>query len=277
MVLSLVPSGSSAAWVFGFSYLSYLWLRLRTGTFCPRAPLSRCHQCPCCHCLCLRGCWHLAQLVSTAPQGTGRAAPPLHPGSPGLQALAIRGKGCRWLGSQSWEGPHIVRGCWVHGHCCCGWKLPGVVSPQLAGWGPRPHCLCHWVACSRGDCWGSEAGVLFWLPWRYCVFWERRLSCCSWRLGIISPTLPLLLVLPFLYVPVQTLICTDEWNSLASWGVGQRQLCWVMDVLLVLDRRGATKSHSAMMLTSPWACISCWGDYQEELWKFQAISFSWLL
>ena len=47
-------------------------------------------------------------------------------------------------------------------------------------------------------------------------------------------------------------ICIDMWNSLASWYVGQRYLCWVMDVLQVVDWKGETKgaSHVSMMLTS---------------------------
>ena len=194
----------------------------------------------------------LPSLLSLAlpPRALEWPAHPLYPGPSVLQAPATTAKGWRWLESQGWEGPHIAQGCWVHGHCCCGWKLPGVgVSPQLAGWGPRPHCLCHLVAYGHGDCWGSEIGVMWCLPWRYSVFWDCRFSCCPWRLGIIIPIRPLLLVVPFLYVLVLTLICTDMWNSLASWGVGQRQFCWVMDVLLVLDGRGVAKGA-----IQPW----CW-------------------
>ena len=180
--------------------------------------------------------------LALPPRALEGPAPPLHPGSPGLQALATTGKGWGCLGSQGWEGPCVVWGCWVHGHCCCGWKLPGVgVSPQLEQWGPRPHCLYHLDPCGHGDSWGSEAGVVCCLPWRFHIFWGCRLSSCPWRLEIIIPTPPLLLVVPFLYVPVQTLICTDVWNALALWVVGQRPLCWVMDVLLVLDGRGVTK------------------------------------
>ena len=149
-----VPSREHCWTSFRFLLPELPLLRLRTGTFRPRAPLSRCHQSPCCHCLCLRGCWRLAQPVSLAlpPRALERPAPPLHPGSPGLQAPATTGKGWGWLGSQGWEGPRVVRGCWVHGHCCCGWKLPGVgVSPQLEQWGPRPHCLYHFDPCGHGE------------------------------------------------------------------------------------------------------------------------------
>ena len=55
--------------------------------------------------------------------------------------------------------------------------------------------------------------------------------------------------------------------------------CWAEATLLSYGCftgfrwKGSGKgSHTAMMLMSPWAHISCWGDYQEELWKFQTIS-----
>ena len=49
-----------------------------------------------------------------------------------------------------------------------------------------------------------------------------------------------------------TFRCTDVWNSPSSWSTGQRQLCWAMGVLMVLDWRGEKKGafHDAVMLTS---------------------------
>ena len=37
--------------------------------------------------------------------------------------------------------------------------------------------------------------------------------------------------------------CTDVWNSLAAMSVAEKQLCWVMDILLVVDWRRKTKQR----------------------------------
>lgn len=148
---------------------------------------------------------------------------------------------CHHWGHQ--EGRHLSRlgGCW-HQVCGSWWLGVGV----LEWWAPlwpdslwlqvllqlgRWSCVCHFPCCY----WALLVCVLI---------------HCGQRARIMGTTSIVPLVPPLvtnLHPPStwpSTFGCTDVWISLASQCVGQRSLCWIMNVLLVVDWRGEIKeSH----------------------------------
>ena len=101
-----------------------------------------------------------------------------------------------------------------------------VAAVARGGWYHVYHlCCCYWIPGASGS------------------------TTLAWRLRLWS--LPLVPVSPVGF-SLPTYRCTDVWISLMSWYVGQRNICWVMDILLAVDWRRETKglSHAAMTLTS---------------------------
>ena len=127
-------------------------------------------------------------------------------------------------------------------------------SPQwLEGQDPRPHCWS--VTCSHG-CWcGLEPGVMCAASPAATVFSEAVGTAAVVRgpgLQALIPLFPRSISSKCSNPPAFR--CTDVWSPLANCCGGQWHLCWVVDVLLVVDWRGETKVvfHSVMFLTSLW-------------------------
>ena len=140
------------------------------------------------------------------------------------------------------------------GHLCCVWSchLHGL-QVRGRGWsvgaavtgGMNPASTAAWFPVATGD---AETG-----DWSHmCPF---LLSLGSLGLqahpsqkgdGItgttyLVPPFPLILCVPA--PPPPHFWCTGVWISLVSWCVGQRNLCWVLDVLLVVDWMGETEDR----------------------------------
>lgn len=184
----------------------------------------------------------------------GWRVPPPCPGLPGSWALLPLGEG------ESQGHRHLCYdwGCWVcQCHCCwgeqshrcfCGWRALG----------HRPHCCCCPVPCGRGCHCSREAGVMcaasptatgfsgtvgsaatVWGAVGRSRDLRHHLCCFPGSSSSMCPIPPICR-------------CTDVWDSLASWGIGQKHLCWVTVVLPVIGWIGETKgaSHAATMLMS---------------------------
>ena len=140
----------------------------------------------------------------------------------------------------------------------------GGVELQAPLWleeqGHRPCCHCCPIPCGCGCLCSQEASALLSLmlpgclglraqPLRLTVQDCRRYFQCSpGSASFMCPTPP-------------TFRCTDVWNSLMSWCVGQKHLCLAVDVLLIVDWRGEIKraSHTTTMLMSHQKDCSCTG------------------
>lgn len=116
--------------------------------------------------------------------------------------------------------------------------LEGPLPPPLVPWGCHSSWdseVMHSASPAAGGLSGAVGsfamarGLASWV--RPLLFHQFCFLCCS---------------SPF------TLRWTDVWNSLASWHVGQRKLCCVMDVLLVVHwtRETNRASYATMILTS---------------------------
>ena len=133
---------------------------------------------------------------------------------------------------------HYIWGCRVHGcSATAGWGTrvagateaggTGVVGPSLS---LLPSSLWPWVPLQPR----SQSCVCC-LHFCYSVLWACSLSCCSWgaRITGIAATVPQFC---FLYVFQSTHLQVHKCVDLsASWCAGQRNLCSVMDVLVVVD------------------------------------------
>ena len=124
--------------VFGFSYLRCLWLYLKTDTFHPPHVYSGYHQYSRhCH-LCLWvevGVGDTDALLLLVLGAQGWLISPLHPGSPGSEALSCG------MGRKGGEGAGFM------GHCLCCCPLPCGHKVQLWLEGQR-HVLTS-VAATR--------------------------------------------------------------------------------------------------------------------------------
>lgn len=173
-------------------------------------------------------------------------------------------RGAIQLASQVHLPPPDLLGSWVPTQ----WsrRLESWVPPWLEGWDHRVYCSCCLVPWSCGC---------------HCS-WEARLRCpvsystkCSGAAGSVviarepgSQAPPLLLPQFFLLHVFRpsTFRCTDIWNCPASWCAGQSYwcICWVMDVLLVANRRGETMGASCatMILTKYFNLFLLWANLQ---------------
>lgn len=144
--------------------------------------------------------------------------------------------------------------CWVHAHWNCGGGgLEFQECLWLEGQGDRPCCPCCPipVAVATPAAWRPVSCALPPLMLPGCLgLWAQPLRllvqdsrhCLQASPGSPSSTCPSPL----------TFRCSDVWNSLKSWYVGQRYLCWVVYVFLVVEWRRETKraSHTTVMLLS---------------------------
>ena len=78
--------------------------------------------------------------------------------------------------------------------------------------------------------------------------------------------------------------CTNVWNSLVSWCIGQRHLCWVVDVLFIVDWRGEPKGvyhlpfcwlHSCVN-SYVWCCLITQIQYMNTFKQISIISQKFL-
>lgn len=148
--------------------------------------------------------------------------------------------------------------CWVHG--CQPGGQEGWSHVCLHGWGdgiPGPTALAAWfpaavVPLQLGD--QTQVPCLL-----FCYQVLRGCRLIAREPGSQAP--PLLLpqfCLLHVFWP-STFRCTDVRNCPASWCVGQSYwcVCWVMDVLLVVDRRRETMGAScATMIPTKYFNVS---------------------
>lgn len=191
----------------------------------------------------------LPLLLGSLPRASGWWAPPLGPGMLGWWAT---------LPQQGQRESRVGRGSWVP---LMHLGLSDARVPESRhhqnwrDWGHGPcHCWCL-VPCV----WGIAA---VWRP-NLCVLPPLLLRgplellaqyCRGHGVQIASTTSAVLPIPPPLFVPVY--LCSDVQmcGSLQNPSVlDQRNLCWVMNVLLIVDWRGETNrlSHTTMILTSP--------------------------
>ena len=179
----------------------------------------------------------LPTLLASPPGALGGYMPPPCLGSPGSATEGIQG-GRHLCHDQSGQ---------VGGLCCC-------------RQGRRWSCgsLCSWMDRVRGP----AAAAAVWFPVAASIAAAGRLVSQA-----LSPLMPLVSqqdrspwpgsrdqVRNHLGCPPSsassvcssplTFRCTLLRNSLASCCVGKRHLCWVMDLLLVVDWKGETKGVS---------------------------------
>ena len=229
---------------FGFFYLRCLWLNMRTGTLHLSGPLSKKWPRALISQLYLPPGWisgallqmSLASLAGAPDRGLYHQAQDLL--SCGL--LEHRGRG-RWQGAGWCRHLCHVWFSQVHRLCCCwqraswvslwqgteAWALPLTAAHfplAVVAWWRGGYCCLHLLLFYPG--FSGLCAQLLWL-----VSWDCRLPlhCVSGSTSSVCSSLPIFR-------------CTDMWNAPAPWCVGQRHLCWVLDVLLVVAWRGETES-----------------------------------
>lgn len=158
--------------------------------------------------------------------------PPLHPGCLGRRLYS---SGWGELGLRV----PLPRTGWL-GRCSC--RQGTRVTDAVEGWGRSLCCHSCVVSCSQGPCSTRTPDSCALTSLLLLVLWGWRLTCNGQRVRIVGSASAVCSNPP-------TFGYTSVWDSLASWYVGQRKPCWVMDVLLVVDW-----GRERECLTLPW----CW-------------------